>query len=60
MTDIKFELTDESKVNPSGIRVYRIRATEDIPRWGIRRGDLGGWVESAELTSGDARVSGDA
>lgn len=60
MTDIRFELTDESKVNLFGVRVYRIRATEDIPRWGVRKGDLGGWVESAELTSGDARVYGNA
>ena len=55
-----FELTGETKVNFQGVTVHRIRATRDIPRAGVKRGDEGGWVESVELTNGDARLSGDA
>ena len=61
---MKYELTDET--NGSGLR--RIRALRDIPRCGVKEGDLGGWVESeGNLTqegdcwvSDDARVSGNA
>ncbi len=59
-SELSFELTDESKVNIFGHTVYRIRATRDIQRFGIRKGDLGGWVQSLRLDNGDARVSGDA
>ena len=53
----KYELTDETR---DGLR--RIRAVRDIPRWNVRAGDLGGWLESeANLSQfGDAWVFGDA
>ena len=57
---IKFELTDTTVVNAWGVTLHQIRATEDIPRHGVRKGDLGGYVSSTHLPSGDARVSGDA
>ena len=67
---MKYELTDET--NGSGLR--RICALRDIPRCGVKEGDLGGWVESEgnltqegdcwvfddALIYGDARVSDDA
>ena len=55
-----YEFTGVEKVNDWGVTVKQIRATRDIPRHGVHKGDLGGWVESAELTNGDARVFGDA
>lgn len=58
--DKKFELTGKSRMGRLGVTVHQIRATEDIPARGIRKGDLGGWVESEILSSGDAWVSGDA
>ena len=66
MATRKFELTDET--HPSAPRLHRIRALVDIPRAGVRVGDLGGWVESESClahsgnaqVSGNARVSGDA
>ena len=60
MATRKFELTDET--HPSAPRLHRIRALVDIPRAGVRVGDLGGWVESESCLahSGDAWVSGDA
>ena len=56
---IKFELTDTT-ITHWGVTLYQIRATEDIPRHGVRKGDLGGYVSSTHLPSGAARVSGDA
>jgi len=55
---MKYELTDET--NGSGLR--RIRALRDIPRCGVKEGDLGGWVESeGNLTQeGDCWVFGKA
>ena len=41
----KYELTDETK-EVYGRTLYRIKALVDIPRAGIRAGDLGGWVGS--------------
>ena len=55
-----FEFTGETKVNLHGVTVRRIRATRDIPKAGVKKGDEGGWIDSAELTNGDARVSGNA
>ena len=57
---IKFELTDTTVVNAWGVTLYQIRATEDIPCHGVRKGDLGGYVSSTHLPSGAARVSGAA
>ena len=55
---MKYELTDET--NGSGLR--RIRALRDIPRCGVKEGDLGGWVESEGnlAQEGDCWVSGNA
>jgi len=44
----------------NGRTLYRIEATRDIARFGVRKGELGGWIESYENLSGDAKVSGDA
>ena len=63
----KYELTTEVKVE-FGITLHRIRALVDIARYGVKAGDLGGWIEKeANLdqegdawVSGEARVFGDA
>lgn len=60
MSDYSFEFTRVEKVNAWGVTVRQIRAIRDIPRAGVKAGDVGGWIESAELTNGDARVFGDA
>ena len=56
---IKFELTDTT-ITHWGVTLYQIRATEDIPHRGIRKGNLGGYVSSTHLPSGAARVFGNA
>ena len=65
MKDIKFKLTTESMVNVWGVKLFRMQATVDIEVRGVKKGDKGGWLESAEVNgkprvSGDAWVSGDA
>lgn len=59
---MKYELTDEKMVTPAGAELRRIRAVRDIPRFGVKAGDLGGWVGSEKNLSqkGDAWVGGNA
>ena len=69
----KYELTDKTKVE-YGVTLHRIRALVDIVRYGVKAGDLGGWIESEAnldqehdawvfdkaLVFDEALVSGDA
>lgn len=43
----KYELTESYGT------FWRIRALRYIPRYGVRPGDLGGWIESEENLSQD-------
>ena len=58
----KYELTNETKTLAGGTVLHRIRALRDIPRFGVKAGELGGFVEEENNLSqdGDAWVSGDA
>ena len=58
----KYELTNETKTLAGGTVLHRIRALRDIPRFGVKAGELGGFVEGENNLSqdGDAWVSGDA
>ena len=43
----KYELTNEIiTIDDDTCVLYRIRALRDIPRYGVKAGDLGGWVQS--------------
>ena len=63
----KYELTDETRAE-YGVTLHRIRALVDIVRYGIKAGDLGGWVEKESNLDqehdawvfDDARVCGNA
>lgn len=56
--DMKFKLTDETKINFVGKKLFRIEATTS---WrNIKKGDKGGWIEKESNLSGNAWVSGDA
>ena len=58
----KFELTSEFNLNFFGRKFFRIKALVNIERYGVKAGDLGGWVEKEDnlSQSGNAWVSGDA
>lgn len=58
MTGKHFELTGETR-NCFGHNLHRIRAARDMPRYGVRKGDVGGWVEHERNVSGYAWVAGD-
>ncbi len=55
-----FEFTGETKSTPTGVVLHRICATKPLPRFGVRVGDVGGWIESESNLSGNAWVSGGA
>ena len=58
----KYELTNETKTLADGTVLHRIRALRDIPRHGVKAGDLGGLIEKENNLSqdGDAWISDDA
>ena len=58
----KYELTNETKPFAGGTVLHRIRALRDIPRYGVKAGELGGFVEGENNLSqdGNAWVSGNA
>lgn len=74
MNGKKYELTEETKTLEDGTVLRRIRALRDIPRYSVKAGDPGGWIErEANLwhecdawvcghaeVYGDARVYGEA
>ena len=59
MSAIKIKLTRETVTSPTGEILYRIKAIEDIPARGVKKGDKGGFIASLEV-KGNARVSGNA
>ena len=58
----KYELTNETKTLAGGTVLRRIRALRDLPRFGVKAGELGGFVEVENNLSqdGDAWVFGNA
>ena len=54
-TEKKYELTNETKVMPTGETVYRIKALRDFDTTykPVKAGDLGGWVQSEDNLSHD-------
>ena len=59
---MKYKLTNESMINAAGKKLFRIKALVDIEEYGVKAGDLGGWIEKKKnlRQAGDAWVSGDA
>jgi hypothetical protein len=62
LSGVKYELTDETVTMPSGATLRRIRALKYIPTWKVKKGDLGGFIESEKNLShdGEAWVGEDA
>ena len=57
----KYELT-KNKKEWLGHTLFKIKALIDIERFGVKKGDLGGWIEKEENLNqdGNAWVSGNA
>lgn len=53
-----FKLTEETKINRSGIKIYRIEATVDFKS--VKKGEKGGWIEKESNLSSGAWVFGEA
>ena len=58
---MKYKLTKESKVE-FRVKLYRVEAIENNERYGVYKGDKGGWIEKESNLSqdGNAWVSGNA
>lgn len=58
----KYEFTGETLTNGCYCILKQIRALRDIPRHGVKAGDIGGWIEYSDNLSqeGDAWVSDNA
>lgn len=56
-TGRQFDIPEHGMVN-----LYRVVAVRDIPKWGVKSGDVGGWVEDPEILShdGNAWIAGEA
>ena len=65
---MKYQLTEETLLAPNGATLRRIKYLRDIPAYGVKAGDTGGWIEKEDnLSQGgdcvvlqDARVYGSA
>ena len=55
-----FKLRTDLTIKVGLKTLYRIEATKDIEKFGVKAGDLGGYIEKEDNLSGDAWVSGDA
>ena len=55
-----FKLRTDLTIEVGGKTLCRIEATKDIERFGVKAGDLGGYIEKEDNLSGIAWVSGDA
>lgn len=59
---MKYEILWDEAQQVDDVTLYRIRALRDIPLWGVKAGDRGGWVvDECNLSQkGDAWVADDA
>lgn len=48
---MKYKLTNESMINAAGKKLFRIKALVDIEEYGVKKGDLGGWIEKEDNLS---------
>ena len=60
MTNLHYEFTGETTVNRVCLTLHRIRATRDLPHFGVKTGDVGGWIEHTGNLAGNAWVADEA
>ena len=59
MTNLHYEFTGETR-EVCGATLHRIRATRDLPKLGVKSGDVGGWIEHTGNLAGNAWVDDEA
>lgn len=59
MKKLHYEFTGKTK-KVRGVTLHRIRATRDLPNFGVRTGDVGGWIEYTGNLAGNAWVADEA
>ena len=47
----KYRLTSNTVITPAGVILYQIEALRDLPFAGVKKGDLGGYIEKEENLS---------
>ena len=52
---MKYRVVNDVTMHYHGHVLHRIRAMKDIPEYGVKVGDLGGWVEGSHDLSQDGR-----
>ena len=59
MKNLHYEFTGET-IEFLGKTLHRIKATKDLPKHGVKKGDLGGWIEKEDNLQDSAWVGGKA
>ena len=59
LKNLHYEFTGETK-EVFGVTLHRIRATRDLPNFGVRTGAVGGWIEHTGNLAGNAWVADEA
>ncbi len=60
MSNKHFKLRKDLSIDWFELTLFRIEATKDIERFGVKAGEIGGFIEKEENLYGNAWVSGNA
>ena len=55
-----FKLLKNDFIKVDGVKLYRIKATKDLPQHGVEKGDLGGYIEKEDNLQDNAWVYNEA
>jgi carbonic anhydrase/acetyltransferase-like protein (isoleucine patch superfamily) len=55
-----FKIRKDLSMEYAGRTLYRIEATKDLPKHGVKKGDLGGWIEKEENLQDNAWIADEA
>ena len=56
----RYKLREDLSIEFNGIKLFRIEAVEDIDNFGVKKGDIGGYIEKEDNLSENAWVSDSA
>ena len=55
-----FKIREDLSMKYKGYTLYRIEANKDLPGHGVKKGDLGGWIENEDRLNGNAWIADEA